>query len=137
DIKNSRLLIGGKGEELENLKKIANNDDRIVFLGFIPDEKMNDFYNSLDVFVFPTSGEGYGLPIVEAMACGKPVITLEDSYMPHDIKNKTYISSINTLANDLKNRDFDCDIKSNLEFAKEHSPEKRAEEIIEVYKRML
>ncbi|MDR3223099.1 MAG: glycosyltransferase family 4 protein, partial [Methanobrevibacter sp.] len=39
DIKNSRLLIGGKGEELENLKKIANNDDRIVFLGFIPDEK--------------------------------------------------------------------------------------------------
>ncbi|MDR3223031.1 MAG: glycosyltransferase family 4 protein [Methanobrevibacter sp.] len=137
DIKNSRLLIGGKGHELENLKKIANNDDRIVFLGFIPDEKMNDFYNSLDVFVFPTLVEGYGLPMVEAMACGKPVITLEDSQIPHDIKNKTHISSINTLANDLKNRDFDCDIKSNLEFAKEHSPEKMAKEIIEVYKSIL
>ncbi|WP_225370026.1 glycosyltransferase [Methanobrevibacter arboriphilus] len=62
------------------------------FLGFISDEDMVDFYNSLDVFVFPTIMEGYGMPIVEAMACGKPVITLEDAYIPHDIKKKnTYI----------------------------------------------
>ena len=47
---------------------------------------MNDFYNSLDLFVFPTSIEGYGMPIVEAMACGKPVITLEDAEIPSNLR---------------------------------------------------
>ncbi|MDR3223097.1 MAG: glycosyltransferase [Methanobrevibacter sp.] len=137
NIKNSKLLIGGKGAECQNLKKLANDNDRIKFLGFIPADEMTNFYNSLDVFVFPTFLEGYGLPIIEAMACGKPVITLEDADIPKDIKNKTHISSINNLANDLKEKKFNCDIKSNLDFAKEHYPEQMIKQIIEVYKSMI
>ncbi|WP_297897475.1 glycosyltransferase [Methanobrevibacter sp.] len=132
DIKNSMLLIGGKGPELENLKKISEGDSRIKFLGFISDDKMNDFYNSLDVFVFPTIMEGYGLPIVEAMACEKPVITLDDAFIPDDVKKRTHIS--NNLAYDLKNRNFKCDIKSNLKFAKEHSLENMNKELLKIYR---
>ncbi|KZX14788.1 GDP-mannose-dependent alpha-(1-6)-phosphatidylinositol monomannoside mannosyltransferase [Methanobrevibacter cuticularis] len=137
DIKNSLLLIGGKGPELENLKKIANNDLRIKFLGFVPDHDMNDFYNSLDVFVFPTIMEGYGLPIVEAMACEKPVITLEDGSIPSDIKDKTFISSKSNLANDLKNRNFKCNLKSNLKFANEHSLDKTGQKLKKIYDSMI
>jgi len=134
NILNSNLLIGGTGPEEEKLKKIAKNDERIKFLGFIPNEKVNDFYNSLDVFVFPTQTEGYGLPIVEAMMCAKPVVTLDDANIPFDIKNRTHISSIQNLANDLKNKNFKCDIDSNLNFAKkEHSIKKFGKKMVEVY----
>jgi glycosyltransferase involved in cell wall biosynthesis len=132
NIENSRLLIGGKGPELDNLKKLSKNDSRIEFLGFIPDDKMNEFYNSIDIFVFPTIIEGYGLPIVEAMACGKQVITLKDALIPKDIKNKTHISS--NLAEDLKEMDFRCDINSNLKFADEHSPENMKNKMVKIYR---
>ena len=132
NIENSRLLIGGKGPELDNLKKLSKNDSRIEFLGFIPDDKLNEFYNSLDIFVFPTIMEGYGLPIVEAMACGKQVITLEDAFIPRDIKNKTHVSS--NLAADLKKMDFYCDINRNLKFADKHSPENMKKEMAKIYR---
>ena len=133
DIENSKLLIGGGGEELENLKNLANGDDRVEFLGFVPDEKMNEFYNSLDVFVFPTLIEGYGMPIVEAMACGKPVITLEDGQIPSNLKEKTFVCSKNDLADVLANRTYSCDIKRNIEFFEEHSIENIGSKLIKVY----
>lgn len=133
DIENSKLLIGGNGEEKENLIKLAQNDERIKFLGFIPDEEMNEFYNSLDVFVFPTVLEGYGMPIVEAMGCGKPVITLSDADITQNLKEKTFVCSKNDLANVLANREYECDIKGNMEFYKEHSIEKISSRLMKVY----
>ena len=74
--------------------------DRIMFPGFVPDEEIPDFYNLAELFVFPTIYEGFGIPILEAMACGCPVITsitgcapevagdaaeLVDPYSPEDI----------------------------------------------------
>ena len=133
DIENSELLIGGKGPKLNYLKKLAKNDDRVKFLGFVPDEKVNDFYNALDLFVFPTSAEGYGMPIVEAMGAGKPVITLEDSRIPSNIKNKTFVTKKEELSGILRNRDYSCDIKRNLEFYKEHSLKNIAEKNLKIY----
>ena len=133
DIENSKLLIGGGGSEIEYLKKLADGDDRVRFLGFILDEDMNDFYNSLDVFVFPSLVEGYGMPIVEAMACEKPVITLNDSDIPSNIKEKTFVCSKEELAEVLLNRTFSCDLKRNVEFFKEHSIENIASKLLDVY----
>ncbi|MDR2830619.1 MAG: hypothetical protein LBB45_06270, partial [Methanobrevibacter sp.] len=83
---------------------------------------------------FPTAYEGYGFPMVEAMKCEVPVVTLDDAYIPSDVKNKTHISSINKLSKDLIHGKFDCDIKSNLKFAKEHSIKNMVEETKKVYK---
>jgi glycosyltransferase involved in cell wall biosynthesis len=50
--------------------------------GFIPDEEMPLWYNSASVFVYPSVFEGFGLPVLEAMACGTPVITSDVSSLP-------------------------------------------------------
>lgn len=133
NIPNSKLKIGGRGPELEKLKKLANNDSRIEFLGFISDDNINDFYNSLDIFVFPSSIEGYGLPIVEAMACGKPVITLEDAEIPKEIKNRTIISKKENLADLIKSSEFKSNIKDNIKFAQSHSLENISKEMMKIY----
>jgi glycosyltransferase involved in cell wall biosynthesis len=53
-----------------------------VFTGGIPLEQTVDFYRAADVFVYPSLNETFGLPILEAMACGCPVVTSNTSAMP-------------------------------------------------------
>jgi glycosyltransferase involved in cell wall biosynthesis len=82
------LLVAGHGPDEAMLKRIADGDTRIKFLGLVPDDELSDFYNRLDVFVLPTGIEGYGLPPVEAMACGKPVVILCDAIIPSDVRDR-------------------------------------------------
>lgn len=65
---------------LEIGKKVMYPRNNVVGTG-VPDFIMADFYNMFDVFTLPTSGEGFGLPILEAMACGTP--TLVTNYSGH------------------------------------------------------
>jgi glycosyltransferase involved in cell wall biosynthesis len=51
-------------------------------LGFVPDEDLTHLYRAASCFVFPSLGEGFGLPVLEAMACGTPVITSNISSLP-------------------------------------------------------
>jgi len=46
----------------------------VVSTGFIPENKLTKFYNSLDIFIFPSLYEGFGIPLLEAMACEVPYI---------------------------------------------------------------
>lgn len=133
DIPDSQLLIGGNGVEKQSLEKLANHDDRIKFLGFVPDSEMNNFYNSLDVFVFPTLVEGYGMPMVEAMGCGKPVITLDDAIIPSNIKDKTITVNQKDLSDVLKEGKFSFDIEENINFYKKHSIENISSKVVKVY----
>lgn len=55
---------------------------KIVFLGYLPDRELRYFYNRAEVFVFPSFYEGFGFPIVEAFACGAPVVTSNVSSCP-------------------------------------------------------
>ena len=117
------LVIGGTGPEEIRLKAIADNDSRIKFLGEVPDDKLPDFYNSLDLFVFPSWCEGYSLPTVEAMACKKPVFVLSDSIIPKVVREKCFkvdnleslFSSINFWMQLGEGR-----LESNYKFAKSH-----------------
>ena len=54
----------------------------VVFVGGVPLEETVDFYRAADVFVYPSFNETFGLPILEAMACGCPVVTSQRSSMP-------------------------------------------------------
>lgn len=51
-----------------------NLTENVTFLGYVSDEELPIYYNACDVFVTPSYWEGFGLPILEAMACGKPVV---------------------------------------------------------------
>ena len=65
-------------EEIENL----NIKDKIIQTGFVADEDMPALYNGAEVFVYPSLYEGFGLPILEAMQCGTPVICADNSSLP-------------------------------------------------------
>lgn len=54
----------------------------ILFTGFVPEESLPRYYNAAALFVFPSRYEGFGLPVLEAMACGTPVITTNVSSLP-------------------------------------------------------
>ncbi|OQY31441.1 MAG: hypothetical protein B6243_08540, partial [Anaerolineaceae bacterium 4572_5.2] len=56
--------------------------EHIVFPGYLPQEDLPLWYNASDLFVYPSHFEGFGLPVLEAMACGTPVITSNVSSLP-------------------------------------------------------
>jgi glycosyltransferase involved in cell wall biosynthesis len=80
------LVVGASGWKNSPLRReiqaaeLTENDIR--FLGYVPDEDMPRFYAGAQVFLFPTLYEGFGLPPVEAMACGAPVIASDAPCMP-------------------------------------------------------
>ncbi len=69
-------------DNLINLSKKFMIDDRVIFTGYIPDEDLNLLYNICDLFIFPSFYEGFGLPVIEAMKCGAPVIASNASSIP-------------------------------------------------------
>lgn len=71
-----RLEIGGHLPEQHPLRCYAQEHglDTVHFAGFVPEEEMAAFYQSADLFFFPSLLEGFGLPPLEAMACGTPAV---------------------------------------------------------------
>jgi glycosyltransferase involved in cell wall biosynthesis len=68
--------------ELTRLAMELGLADRVTFTGYVPDEDLVGLYNVATLFVLPSMGEGFGLPAVEAMACGLPVAVSRGSSLP-------------------------------------------------------
>ena len=64
----------GNYAELKALVAELDVGHQVVFTGFVPDEELCRLYNTCTAFVMPSLDEGFGLPAIEAMACGRPVI---------------------------------------------------------------
>lgn len=82
----ARLIIVGKADWqhskiYEKAMRSPYHDD-IVFTGYLDDTMLAALYRQCSVFVYPSLYEGFGLPVVEAMACGAPVITSNVSSLP-------------------------------------------------------
>ena len=78
-------LSGKKGwmyDEIFAKVKYFNLQDRVRFLDYVPESDLIGLYNGTRVFVYPSLYEGFGLPVLEAMQCGSPVITTNVSSMP-------------------------------------------------------
>ena len=81
----SLVLAGGTGWLTEGLQaEIARQGlaDRVRMAGFVADDDLPGLYSAADLFVFPSLYEGFGLPLLEAMACGVPVISSNASSLP-------------------------------------------------------
>jgi glycosyltransferase involved in cell wall biosynthesis len=80
------LVFVGKetwySRELHRAVKRSALRDRVHFTGFVEDVDLVQFYGASDLFVFPSFYEGFGLPILEAMACGRAVACSSSSAMP-------------------------------------------------------
>jgi glycosyltransferase involved in cell wall biosynthesis len=71
------VLAGGKGwytQEIERSVHALGLEDAVSFPGFVPQSELPLWYNAAELFVYPSLYEGFGLPPLEAMACGTPVI---------------------------------------------------------------
>ncbi len=79
------ILAGGWGWHAKALKTRLHelrHESWVRHLGYVPSEDRPALYRSADVFVWPSFYEGFGLPLLESMACGTPVITSHTSSMP-------------------------------------------------------
>lgn len=77
--------FGNSRDDTLNLIRDLDILDEIIFTGFIPEIDLPKYYNAADLFVFPSFIEGFGLPPLEAMACGCPVIAANTSSLPEVI----------------------------------------------------
>lgn len=124
---------------------IDKDDNKIIRLGFIPTEDVVALFNSATVFAFPSIYEGFGLPVLEAMQSGCPVVTSKGGSLAevagnsaefvdcYDIKSIAHgikkVFSDDKLQDDLR--------KKGLDQAKKFSWEKTARDTIEVYKQVI
>ncbi|MFZ5351216.1 MAG: glycosyltransferase family 4 protein [Bacillota bacterium] len=78
------MLGASKDNHYELNKRICDLglEDRVVLTGYVPYEHLPYFYNCADLFVYPSFYEGFGLPPLEAMTCGTPVITSNVTSIP-------------------------------------------------------
>jgi glycosyltransferase involved in cell wall biosynthesis len=80
------LVLAGKdtwfSPRVRETVKQSGVAGRIQFVGFVSDEDLLNLYNACDLFVFPSFYEGFGLPVLEAMACGRAVACSRTSAMP-------------------------------------------------------
>ena len=81
------VLAGGKGWKIGPLLALidglpAGVRDRVVCTGFVPDADLPALYAGASAFAYPSHYEGFGLPLLEAMACGTPVVTADNSSLP-------------------------------------------------------
>ena len=84
--KDLKLVVAGRtgwlyADIFDTVKTLAL-DEEVIFTGFVDDEDLPDLYRGARLFVFPSLYEGFGLPILEAMASGVPVITSATASMP-------------------------------------------------------
>ncbi len=85
DLPHRLVIAGGRGWLYEGIFETARRlklEQDVIFAGFIADTDLPALYNLADLFAFPTLYEGFGLPVLEAMACGVPVVTANNSCMP-------------------------------------------------------
>jgi glycosyltransferase involved in cell wall biosynthesis len=79
------VLTGGKGwfyKEIFDIVERLGLQQRAIFTGFVDDEDLPALFNGALFFVYPSLYEGFGIPVLEAMACGVPVITSDASSLP-------------------------------------------------------
>jgi len=79
------VIAGQPGWGYNEVKKIVagyNLKDSVILAGFIPPEDLPAIYNLAKIFVYPSIYEGFGLPVLEALACGTPTITTRVSSLP-------------------------------------------------------
>jgi len=84
-IPHNLVLIGQPGWNYQNILKEINNSpwqQNIYRLGYLSDDLVALFYQEADVFVYPSFYEGFGLPVLEAMTLGAPVVTSNTSSLP-------------------------------------------------------
>lgn len=150
-----KLVITGKvsgAPYQEKMKKLCDRaieeekiDSRVVFTGFISDEELDNLFSMADLFVYPSLYEGFGIPVLEAMNIGTPVITSNTTALSEVADNAALLinpEDVNDIYQGMKKLLNDKNLKRTLiqkgrKRASEFSWEKTADMYIELYNEII
>jgi len=141
------VIAGGKGwlyDEIFARVKELGLEDKVFFPGFVADEDLPALYNLAELFVFPSLYEGFGLPPLEAMACGTPVVTSDRPSLPEVVGEAGFMveaTDNEALAKAMEQVLTDEDLRremreKGLRQAAKFTWEAAAEKLLDVYKRL-
>lgn len=138
DIKHKLLLAGDASFGFDEIKFAMREDDEIILPGWVPEEDMPYFYNGATLFVFPSLYEGFGIPLLQSMACGVPIIASDVASIPEVVDGAALLfdpkdvrSIADAMARVIREDDLrEKLIKNGLERAKDFSWDKCARETL-------
>lgn len=129
---------------IEDKQSLRSDDLRVKFLGFVPTEDVQYLLSGAEAFVLPSLWEGFGIPVLEAMATGVPVIVSKTSSLPEVVGNSGILvdpysvdqieQAIRTVVTDKKLQQKYS--KLGLEQAKKFSWEKMAKTVLKVFEKL-
>lgn len=135
-----------ESEEIDQLIAKLELHNQVRRLGFVPTEELVGLYNLAKVYVQPSLFEGFGLPVVEAMACGCPVVCTQEGALPEVVgENAIYVDAKDSksiaagIAKVLNFSQFERQkmVNNLLKQAKKFSWRKTAHDTVRVYKYVL
>ena len=145
-----KLVFAGRGVEMENLRKLTVKfglEDRVIFTGFVTEDEKWDLLKNCRVFVLPSVAEGYPKTVIEATACGKPVIATNLGPFPEIIKdhetgllvsphspNRLADAILELTLNEKKRIEMGIKASKNIE---QFSIDKNADDYLLLYKRLI
>lgn len=137
-------IVGASGWNISGIYELTKKDPNIKFLGHIPDKKLAKLYNEAEIFVYPSLYEGFGLPPLEAMACGTPVLTSNISSLPEVVDKAAVLinpESVDSIRDGLRRLIGDKKLqeklrKSGLLQAKKFSWKKCAQQTLKIYQEL-
>ena len=138
------LIIGNPREQQDSISSLISQlhiENDVVFAGFVKEDELPIFYNAAIAFVYPSFYEGFGLPPLEAMSCGTPVITSNLTSIPEIVGDAAMLinpHNINGLRDSLikllsEPKIYDVLVNKGLKRASEFSWLKTAKETLNVY----
>jgi len=139
------LVIAGKkgwyAQGLFDSVRTRGLGQRVHFPGYVADEDLPDLYRNADLFVFPSTYEGFGLPPLEALACGTPVICSDAASLPEVVGDAALLfptGNEDALATTIRETLEDGTLQRNLrragpEQARRFTWDETARQMIEVY----
>lgn len=143
------VLVGAKGwlydEIFKTVQSYPQLQNRVICTGYVDDKDLSSIYSGATAFIYPSLYEGFGLPPLEAMQCGLPVITSNTSSLPEVVGDAGIIvdpkdedSLCQAMLTLLSNGKLRTNLKQKgLERAKQFSWSKCADETIEIYKKIV
>jgi glycosyltransferase involved in cell wall biosynthesis len=145
DVPHDLVVIGPEGwltSEIHETSARLLERGRLQILGFVPDGQLRAWYSACDLFAYPSLYEGFGLPALEAMACGAPVLTSSVSSLPEVVGDAALTvtpTDTQAIAEGMKRILTDTDLsfdlrRRGLERSKAFTWARTAELTVEVYR---